>query len=338
VYERFVDIGFATVEYDTFQVGTSYARNVIATLPGTVTPERIYILCGHLDSISETPTLDAPGANDNVSGTAVVLAAAEILKDYEFRSTIRFCAFTGEEQGLYGSGHYANVAQAARDSILGVVDCDIVAYWDDDYGVLVQGPTWSALLMHVMEEACAQFTGLATEHMYAAWGSDHVSFLRSGYPACMAIELDFRSYPHYHRTTDFAHHNSTAFGTDVLRASMVTIAYLPGVVGLREASGAREAGATPALASAPNPFAGSTILRFALPTPGRVNVSIYDVAGRLVRELVNEARPPGSYQAIWDGRDHSGRQVGAGFYFTRLITEDTSTTGKLIRVCPRQDR
>ncbi len=335
VYERFVDMGFTSVEYDTFQVGTSYARNVIATLPGTVTPERIYILCGHVDSISENPMLDAPGANDNASGTAVVLAAAEILKDYEFRSTIRFCAFTGEEQGLYGSGHYANVVQAAHDSILGVVNCDMVAYWDDDYGLLIQGPTWCALLMHIMEEACARYTGLATQHMYAAWGSDHVSFLRSGYPACMAIELDYHSYPHYHRTTDFAHHNSAAFGTDVLRASMATIAYLARVVGPRGASDAAEPGALPVLASGPNPFAESTVLRFALATPGRVNVSIYDVAGRLVRELVNEARPPGSHRVIWDGRDRSGREVGAGVYFTRLVTEDVSKAGKLIRVCPQ---
>jgi hypothetical protein len=332
VYERFVDMGFTSVEYDTFRVGTSYARNVIATLPGTVTPEHIYILCGHLDSISENPTLDAPGANDNASGTAVVLSAAEILKDYEFRSTIRFCAFTGEEQGLYGSGHYANVVQAAHDSILGVVNCDMVAYWDDDYGLLIQGPTWCALLMHIVEEACAQYTGLSTEHMYAAWGSDHVSFLRSGYPACLAIELDYHSYPHYHRTTDFAHHNSAVFGTDVLRASLATIAYLAGVVGPRGASGATGTAGLPTLASGPNPFAQSTVLRFALAAPGRVNVSIYDMAGRLVRELVNEARPPGSYRTSWDGRDGQGREVGAGVYFTRLVTEDVTNTGKLIRV------
>jgi hypothetical protein len=331
-YESLLDMGFASVEYDTFFVGSSMARNVIATLPGTETPERIYILCGHLDSTSEMPTVDAPGANDNASGAAVVLEAARILKDHAFRSTIRFCLFTGEEQGLLGSMHYANEARLAGDSIRGVVNCDMVAYWDDEYGVLIQGPRWCDGLMHVLDEACDRYTGLDTEILYSAWGSDHVSFVHQGFPAFLAIELDYSTYPCYHRTCDRAYQNSPTFGADVLRASLATISFVA-----RVDDPALDGPAAPGLPSVseafwgPNPFAERTALRFGLAAWGRVDLDIYDVSGRLVRHLVGETRPAGEYRATWDGRDDSGGAAPAGVYFSRLETEGGVRVGKLIR-------
>jgi len=113
VFERFQAMGYANVAYDPYTFSSTSARNVIATKTGAEFPNRIVILGGHLDSTSPSASTNAPGANDNASGTAGVLATADILKNYSFKNTIKFIAFTGEEQGLFGSEHYANAAAAA---------------------------------------------------------------------------------------------------------------------------------------------------------------------------------------------------------------------------------
>lgn len=68
----------------------------------------------------------------------------------------------------------------------------------------------------------------------------------------------------------------------------------------------------------PNPFNPQTMIKFDLPEAGPVSLSVFDVAGRLVRTLVNDTMPQGSHEAIWDGRDASGREVGSGSYLARL--------------------
>lgn len=68
----------------------------------------------------------------------------------------------------------------------------------------------------------------------------------------------------------------------------------------------------------PNPFNPRTTLRFDLPERGRVRLSVYDVAGHLICTLVDQSLPRGSHEAVWDGRDSSGREVGSGSYLARL--------------------
>ena len=72
------------------------------------------------------------------------------------------------------------------------------------------------------------------------------------------------------------------------------------------------------LHSFPNPFNPRTTVSFELPEVGAVRLEIFDVAGRLVRTLVDESLPQGSHEAAWDGRDASGREVGSGSYVARL--------------------
>jgi agmatine/peptidylarginine deiminase len=70
--------------------------------------------------------------------------------------------------------------------------------------------------------------------------------------------------------------------------------------------------------NAPNPFNPSTTFRFDLKYPERVELFVYDTAGRLVRRLVDETRPAGSHAVVWDGTDDAGREVASGVYFYRL--------------------
>jgi hypothetical protein len=81
-------------------------------------------------------------------------------------------------------------------------------------------------------------------------------------------------------------------------------------------------GAVPApahlLEAAPNPFSGSTSLRFELASPHAVSVTVFDAAGHVVRHLASGAFSVGEHGADWNGRDDSGVTVGSGVYFVRL--------------------
>lgn len=68
----------------------------------------------------------------------------------------------------------------------------------------------------------------------------------------------------------------------------------------------------------PNPSSGSSLIRYALPEPSPVSLKVYDISGRLVRELGGGVRPAGTRSAFWDGRDGKGRPVPSGVYFCRL--------------------
>jgi ASPIC and UnbV/FG-GAP-like repeat/Right handed beta helix region len=68
----------------------------------------------------------------------------------------------------------------------------------------------------------------------------------------------------------------------------------------------------------PNPFNPSTTIRFSVPESRQVSLCIYDVAGRLIKVLLDEHQEAGEHEAIWRGRDRSDRNVAAGVYFVRL--------------------
>jgi Zn-dependent M28 family amino/carboxypeptidase len=105
--------------------------NVVATLKGTQpeAQERIYVVSGHYDSMcgsATNATCDAPGANDDASGTVAVLEMARVMAKHEFEATIVFMAVAGEEQGLYGSTYFAEQAKQKSMNIEGMLTNDIV--------------------------------------------------------------------------------------------------------------------------------------------------------------------------------------------------------------------
>jgi hypothetical protein len=103
--------------------------NVIATLKGTASPERFYVVTGHLDSrVTDVMnfTSDAPGADDDGSGVACVLELARVFATHQFPGTIVFATVAGEEQGLYGSTFMAQQMAAAGNDVQGMFSNDII--------------------------------------------------------------------------------------------------------------------------------------------------------------------------------------------------------------------
>jgi serine protease len=84
--------------------------------------------------------------------------------------------------------------------------------------------------------------------------------------------------------------------------------------------------------NAPNPFNPQTVLTFEVATPGRVSLAIYDVAGKLVRTLVNDTRPTGRFDAVWNGMDDRGQRVSSGVYFAKYRAGDQEQTRKMTMV------
>lgn len=103
--------------------------NVFATLKGTTNPERVYVVSGHYDSMCSSPTdakCDAPGANDDASGTAAVIELARVMSKRKFDATIIFMAVPGEEQGLLGAAYFAQQALEKKMDIEGMFTNDII--------------------------------------------------------------------------------------------------------------------------------------------------------------------------------------------------------------------
>ncbi len=103
--------------------------NVVATLKGTTNPERVYVVSGHYDSMCASPTdakCDAPGANDDASGTAAVVEMARVMSKRKFDATIVFMTVPGEEQGLLGAAYFAEQAKINKTNIEAMFTNDII--------------------------------------------------------------------------------------------------------------------------------------------------------------------------------------------------------------------
>ncbi|MEU4688633.1 M28 family metallopeptidase [Actinoplanes sp. NPDC023714] len=191
--------------------------NVIATLRGSRTPERIYVVTGHYDSRASDvmdAVSDAPGADDDASGVAVIMELARVLATREPEATLVFAAVAGEEQGLYGSDHMAQVLKDAGADVQGMFSNDIVGTGDAHDGTRPDNRTVRLFVEGVpTSETPAQANtrrSVGGENdgpsrqlgrfvkdvepegadVRVVWrrdryrrGSDHISFLLRGYPA-----------------------------------------------------------------------------------------------------------------------------------------------------------
>ena len=107
-----------------------------------------------------------------------------------------------------------------------------------------------------------------------------------------------------------------------LRADVVTVAPDPARPGVPLAFALS--------ANHPNPFGPATDLRYAVAREAHVALSVYDVAGRKVVDLVNERQPAGSYRVSWRGRNASGQRVAAGVYFARMTAGEFTAVRKML--------
>ncbi|MBD3278284.1 MAG: M28 family peptidase [Candidatus Aegiribacteria sp.] len=309
---KFEDWGLSA-EQQTFPMSSYDCQNVIGELTGKTDSTKIYIICGHLDSTSPSPSTDAPGADDNGSGSTAVVEAARVLSGYEFDYTVRFICFGGEEQGLYGSDYYASQASATGDDILGVVNLDMILYAPPGNDVIwVPYDTQSNDLALAMEAICDTYVpalNVDIEYNPGVTYSDHASFWNNGYPALLGIEEEVFSNPYYHQTSDILSNYLTyfPFGTNCVRGAVATVAHLAQPIGPTGVAGSGEPVPGAVLSEiGPNPTDDLLTVAFGQGISGTVSISLFDITGRLVISRTHQAStgelemnmselPPGAY-------------------------------------------
>jgi hypothetical protein len=208
--------------------------DMIAIQRGIERPNDVVIIQGHIDSrVTDVMnfTSDAPGANDDGSGTAAVIEAARVLSKHKFPGTIVYAALSGEEQGLLGGKVLAEYAKAHGWNVVTVLNNDIIGnscssdgFCDDKHvRVLSEGPRSQG-----QEELAAQTHSLGGENdapsrnisryldsladrlnigldVMQIWrtdrfsrGGDHIPFLEMGYPAAR-ISVAVENYDWQHQ-------------------------------------------------------------------------------------------------------------------------------------------
>src|SRR5688572_9348993 len=206
--------------------------NVVATLKGSQpeAADRIYVVSGHYDSMCNSPTdakCDAPGANDDASGTAAVLEMARVMAKFEFDATIVFMAVAGEEQSLLGSTYFAEQAKQKNWNVDAMFTNDIIGNTLGGNGIRDRGTvrvfsegvpsnetppeattrrsvggendSASRQLARFIKETSEAFVpNMKVLMVYRrdryGRGGDHIPFLERGYPAVRFTEMneDFR--------------------------------------------------------------------------------------------------------------------------------------------------
>jgi hypothetical protein len=250
--------------------------NVLAIQRGSADPNRVVIITGHIDSRVSDPmdfVKDAPGANDDGSGTAAVIEAARVLSRHKFPYTIVYAALSGEEQGLLGGKILADYAKAQGWEVIANLNNDIIGNSCSSDGVcddahvriFSEGPRWQGgdTLRPLQRSQGGEndapsrnisrwLDGLADDlalglDVRQIWrndrfgrGGDHTELLNAGYPA-VRITVAIENYNWQHQ--DLRTENGVEYGDTI---DKMDFPYLTRVVKLNVA-------ALAALARAPSP-------------------------------------------------------------------------------------
>jgi hypothetical protein len=215
-------------EQQAFNIGSTRANNLVATVKGTNEEEFGQVLVvGHLDSTSPNPRYDAPGADDNGSGSAGVLAIARMLKASGLQpaATVKFILFLGEEQGLYGSKAYVRyLNETDKKAIVAVLNLDMIGFdKQPPLSVLLETNSFNRPMIETMQDLAQKHTELSIRTSFSAWGSDHAPFLNKRIPAVLTIESEFSSNPNYHQTSDLIPTINQELCQEILRLNAATM-------------------------------------------------------------------------------------------------------------------
>lgn len=220
---EFESYGLDSVTFHTWS--PTYKPNVVAVKPGLGDPSKIVVIGGHYDSITGDIN-NAPGADDDASGTACVLECARVLAGHDFDYTIVFIGFNAEEQGLYGSEAYASEAAARGDDIVGMIQVDMIGYLAGgdamDLDIIDNSSSvWMRDLAMSVGTDYVPNLPVVDGSLPSGASSDHASFWAAGYDAILFFE-DTGSYsPYIHTTNDVV---GTSYNSPTLAERSVKVA------------------------------------------------------------------------------------------------------------------
>ncbi|MBI3011304.1 MAG: M28 family peptidase [Candidatus Omnitrophica bacterium] len=237
----FIETSFTEAGLEVHRQGFTAEGNAVANLEaalaGTEHPEEIVVIGAHYDSVD-----GSPGANDNATGVAAVLALARAFAGARASRTLRFVAFVNEEPPYFqtpvmGSLVYAARCQAGRERVVAMLSLETIGYYADARGsqsypfpfqffypsqgnfIGFVGNLASRGLLHDVTGSFRRHARHPSEGI-AMWESipgvgwsDQWSFWQQGYPGVMVTDTAFYRYPHYHTpgdTPDKVHYDRLA--------------------------------------------------------------------------------------------------------------------------------
>ena len=230
-------IGFGYSENDLFYheyIEQGYQlKNLICIKKGV--SDKIILLCAHYDTILIANTEDivsrAPGANDNASGVSALLEIARIMLSIKTDYTIQFVFFSGEEQGLWGSKHYAKKMKDNNEDLLLVINMDMcgetgflsnnnttfIDIDDGSTGIIDENNEMSQHFGQKMEQYGKDYTELSIE-FDPIYASDYMPFEARGYVCIGAYDGSaIDENPHYHTQLDIPENLNIPFLTSVTK-------------------------------------------------------------------------------------------------------------------------
>ncbi len=359
IEQNFIDHNL-DVEIQELAITGYVGKNIIGKHHGKSESPDVYIIDGHYDSVS-----NSPGADDNATAVAGVLEAVRILSNYNFEHTIKFIGFDLEEFNLTGSISYVSTSTSTQEPVKGVVNLEMIGYYDDtpfsqsfptifqnafpDANVLLEADSFRGNFI-----INAGYTGLTElqDSFYAAaqdyvpdlkvinliatnfadlpnqalLRSDHAPFWFAGRPAIMLTDgAEFRN-PYYHTPNDVKENLNLNFMTNVVKASIATIANLANVRNCTSAE-------VDILASTnelncdfnifPNPVSNELKLNLTDCGLENIGVEVYDLRGVMVLEKNNQQLNSGFITI-------NLHELKTGIYFLKIKDGERFLSKKII--------
>jgi len=210
-------------------------KNIVCNIRGN--SDKVILVCAHYDSRMEN--LDdarsrAPGAVDNASGISVILEISRIISTLKlkFENTIQLVLFSGEEQGLWGSKHYAKFVKETNIKLNKLINLDMVGYCPSDkYNCIIErdggnvvstNDQDSEIFAQNVEEIAKTYTKLSPKPG-PIYDSDYMHFEALGYVVIGAYDGGAEEYPYYHSSEDNAKQVDKEYVTEVAKLILATL-------------------------------------------------------------------------------------------------------------------
>jgi hypothetical protein len=235
IEEQYKGLAGFTVSRHNYTVRGRKFSNIIAEKRGSRNPDKVVFWGAHLDSTAGSPwgaENNCPGADDDGSGTAALLELARLLSGVDLGYTVRFCHFTGEEQGLWGSYAYSDMVAKAKTDVVAMVEMDMVAYCAkpgnrlDIHDGANRNGSHEIVVKFVRNIITygINLNAVDTHNHAVDDRSDHAGFLDHGYKAVVISEefTDDGFNPNYHSTTDKLSACNMSYMVEVVKAVVAT--------------------------------------------------------------------------------------------------------------------
>ena len=328
IRQKFLDVGITDVVADSFQYSATWQKNIIATIPGSSAANYEIVVGGHYDSQSSIPTM-APGADDNASGTAAVIEMARVLRVAQYipKATLRFIAFGAEEMGLIGSYDYASKAQAANRQIVLMQNYDMIGHRNQSQSdrnvkvVWYQGSEVEASMDSALKRTYTTLTPILTSQYRP--NSDSYPFFLRGYRAVFNIEDDFS--PYYHTKNDTSGALDFKYASEIVQSGLALLLTIDGqFASTTVVTNVHQPSTWRLEQNFPNPFNARTIIRYWLTSPSKVKLTVTNLHGQTLAELVNGDQDAGWKEVFWTAN------VSSGVYFYRLEAIPGGDAGRFV--------